>query len=278
MNGESAAESTPAKADQPASKKKYHRPMIGPLCEVLILVGLLAAAGLALKAGPEPSGDALAHVHDFYRRTVVGMLQGHLLPIGYLLLAVAVCLGLLTAWPTARPEVRAAVAAYGMILMLAPVINYGPQVEMLAMYPEDVQILTADLPPAQQNLDTTSFQPLLPVTWPLGFVALLLIVWAFATPTADWPAAVKAGAVVTLLMVAGGAWLTHLLNQARGNALSFPYTQWPHITAALWILGQLGVAATGAAAVGVDGRRSRAAAVLVAVLCVVTALLAGGVR
>ncbi len=99
-----------------------------------------------------------------------------------------------------------------------------------------------------------------------------------ATPRQDWPAPVKAGAVVTFVFVAGGVWLLHGLNQARGNALSFPYKQWPHLTAALWIVGQLGVAATGAAALGVDGRRSRVAAGQLAILCLLTALQAGGLR
>jgi len=277
MNGDHAA-AAPAEKPKP---KKYRRPMLGPVAEILILVALLAAAGLALTAGQniESLGDPLSHVHDFYRRTVIGTLQGRPIPIGMLLAACAGGLLLLAAWPGAKPEARGAVAAYAMILMLGPVLNYGPQVEMLAMYPEDVQILSAELPAeTQAQIDTEHFRPILPVTWPLAAALLFLCVWAVGTPRAEWPAPLKAGLVVTIVLVAGGVWLVHGLNAARGNALSFPYTQWPRLMAAVWIVAQLGLAATGAAALGVDGKRSRIAAVLVAVMCGATALQAGGLR
>lgn len=279
MNGEGAPA---AAAAEPAAKpKKYRRPMLGPVSEILILLALLLAAGLALRAVPniETGGNPLEHVGEFYRRTVVGVLQGRVLPLGLLLVGAAVGLGLLAALPGARPDLRGAAAGYAMLLLLGPVLNYGPQVEMLGMYPEDVPILAAELPPdVQANLHPERFNPMLPVTWPLAAVALLLLVWAVGTPRQDWPAAVKAGAVVTLLFVAGGLWLVHALNQARGNALSFPYTQWPRLTAAIAIVAQLGLAATGAAALGVDAKRSRIAAGLLAVMCLATALLAGGLR
>ncbi len=135
MNGEAATAPPPDKAGKP---QKYRRPMLGPVTECLLLVALVAAAGLALRAWPivELLGDPLAHVGEFYRRVVLGVLQGRLIPLGYLLAAAAAGLGVLAAWPGVRPEIRGAVAAYAMLLMLGPVLNYGPQVELLSMYPK----------------------------------------------------------------------------------------------------------------------------------------------
>lgn len=258
---------------------RYRRPLAAPITEIVLLLLLLLVAALALRAGsnPESVGDPLAHVGDFYRRVVLGSLKGHLIPLSWLLLACGGGLVLLAVWPGAAPASRGAVMAYAMLLLLAPVLNYGPQVETLSMYPEDVQILAAELPPeAQAKLETEHFHPFLPVTWPLLAGLVVLVAWAVATPVAEWPVTVKAGGALTLLLVCGGRWLIASINLARGEALSFPYTQWPHLIAAVWIVGQLGVAMTAAAALGVDPKRSRVASLCVALACVVTALSSGG--
>ncbi|MCC7492670.1 MAG: hypothetical protein IT204_10000 [Fimbriimonadaceae bacterium] len=270
-----------AAAERPT---RYRRPWAGPLCEWVLLACLLLAAGLALTAQQrvDVGADVLAHVRTFYRETLLGVVKlggERVVPYRLLLLLAGLGLALLAALPRVRPEVRGAVAAYGVLLLLAPVINYDAQVEVLKMLPADARMLAEGLPPAQRAaIDPDRFDPVLPVTWPLLVAAVVVGLWFVVTPSAERSAAAAAFAAVTVLLVAGGSALTHQLLLARGNALDFELTQWPSLLAAVWLLGQLGTACTAAVAVGSNPFRSRLLAGSLALLALLTVALTGAGR
>ncbi len=260
----------------------YRRPWAGPLTEWVLLVCLAAAGGATFLAqrGVDVSSEPLRHVRTFYRDNLVGVVKFHgdqVLPLSLLCLAVAALLVVLALVPRVRPEVRGAAAAYGFVLLLAPVLNYAPQVELLGLFPEDVKILSEALPAdVQALLRPDTFDPVLPVTWPLLLAVVALAIWVLVTPAAARPTPATAFGLVGLLLVGGGYALVRTLLVARGNALDFAYTQWPSLIASLWLIGQLAVAATAAAAAARDPLRSRLTAGLAAGLLLLTALVSGG--
>ena len=247
----------------PPPPKHYRRPLGAPLCEWVLLLSLLAAGALSFTAQRlDTSGsDPFAQIHAFLRVPLVGVLRrGHpmVVPWAWLLAALALVLVIQAVWPRLRPEIRGATVAYAFVLLLAPVVQYGPQVHLLSQDPEDLKVLTSDLAPqAVAALQPDTFQPLLPVTWPLLVAAVVLGIWVFTLSSDDRPSTATAFGLVTLVLCGGGWALMHFLLVARGNALQFRYTQWPTMIAALWMIGQLGTAATAAAAASRDALRSR---------------------
>ncbi|NUP98852.1 MAG: hypothetical protein HUU35_03235, partial [Armatimonadetes bacterium] len=241
--------------------RAYRRPLGPTVTEWLMILCLVVAAGLALLAQRQPpQGDVLTQLDSFYRARIAGLLPGggRAVPLAGLLLAVAALLVVQVALPKLRPEVRGATVAYAFFLLLAPVLNYGPQVEMLSMHPDDVKMLSADLPPAAQAaINPRQFDPILPVTWPLVVAGVALLFWVVTLPVAEWPSTAVAFGFVTVLLSAGGYWLLRILLIARGNALQLDLTQWPGHIAVLAVIGQLGLAATAAAAACRTPLRSR---------------------
>lgn len=243
------------------------RELVASLLEGLLLVLLLAAAGISLTAAARPETPAMG---DFFRQDLIGQIAREprsTVPWKAVPLAVAVLL-LAQAVLRVRPDVRAGSAGFGAFLILAPVLNYDGLVQVLSVFPEDARILGWEV------LD--SFDPILPVTWLLLAGAGVALVWCFVVPRDRWPASVPAFGLVTLFLAALAVWLNVQLVAARGNEQFLQIYQWPKGMAAAWMIGQAGAAATIAAAAARQEVQSRVTAGLVAVLLIVSAVLGGG--
>lgn len=269
--------------DQPAEKTPhYRRPFARPACEVLLLACVLAAGLSTLAAKSGDLGGGFAAVGQFHRLPLLAAIKFHgfhPVPFAAVLAAVALVLLVQAALPRLRPDLRAATVAYAMVLLVGPVLDYRPQIDFLQMQPEDVSIIVSEEPPdVKARLDSSRFDPLLPVTWPLLAAAVLLLVWVVVTPAEERPPAAVAGGLVTALLVVGGFTLMRLLLLARGQALTYAYAQWPWQVAALWMIGQTGVAATAGAAACAHPVRSRVAAGLTAVMLIVVVVVTGGLQ
>jgi hypothetical protein len=181
-----------------------------------------------------------------------------------LLGAAAAVLALLAVVPRVAPDARAVWSGYGFLLLLAPVLNYGPQRDVLT---------AAEVLPGMAKL--TAFYPLLPVTWPLLAGLAVTLVWLLVTPPAHWPTPFRAFVFVTAMICGGGWWLTMMMIQARGRALDVVHVQWPFSMEAIWMVFHVGVAAILAAVAGRDPLRSRLLAGLTAALLVAAAVVTG---
>lgn len=265
-----------------AAPRHYRRPLGQTLTEWGLIALLVATGGLTwlAKRGAETGQNALLESTWFYRIGIVGAypLGGKhlLLSVELLGVAIAVLLVLQALLPQVRADVRGATVAFAMVLLLAPVLNYEPRVELLSMTTDEVQILKTDPASAAAPFTPDVFKPLLPVTYPLFGVALLVALWLLLTPAADRPPTASAFALVTALVCVTGVLLIRELLRARGQHWDFPHQLWPPLLASLWVLGQLGVAATGAAAAARDPLRSRLLAAAAAALLLVTFVITRG--
>lgn len=233
-----------------------------PLLDGLILLCLLIVGGYTFVATAIPGYEQAMRepLGWFYRAHLVGLVKlggGRIIP-WWMVQAVVGALLFVMALLKTGPDARAGTAGLGFVLLLAPVIGYAPQINALATFPEDAQILGLPV------LDR--FHPFLVITWPLLVGLLALAALVFLSGRQPLGPAAKAIGYCWLLLVMGGPWLNKALVAARGNALRLDYYQWPYGIASVWVLGQLGAAALLAAAVGRDERWSRAVAALTAVL------------
>lgn len=248
------------------------RSVAGVILDWSMVLGVALVGGLTFLAKPLPTEGVLQRpVGLFYRQAVVGCIErgeGRLVPLAAVFVVVAAVLVVQVLLPRLAPDAIAGTAALGMILILAPVINYGPQVDVLAMMPEDAQVLGA---PA-----LTRFDPCLPVTWALLAWFLVALARGFVQPPGAWSPAAKASGFVTAMVGIGGAWLNRMLILARGNALRLDYYQWPYGIAAVWILVQLGAAAMLTALACRGKAQSKVVAGIIAALLVSLAVTGGG--
>jgi hypothetical protein len=254
------------------------------LLEWLLLGCVVLAGAITLSAGPQPD-DAVAQANPFgllYRKVIYGQItktagQGHNIPFWLILFVVAVVIGVQVAWPKVRAETRAMTAALGLFLMLAPVLNYAPQIERLKLIPADAAArFNQPVSVVTRSAEYNEFRPALPVSWPLGMAALLLVVWAFSTPPAAWPSSVKACGAVTVLFLVGGYWLVHEQLIARGHANNLTYTFWPNAIASVWTMAHCLILVTAAAAAGRTPSRSRVLGGAVVLLLLATIMVSRG--